>query len=963
MFRLRLLGGFSLEGPSEALTFPMPQRLAEAVLAVLAVCGDLGCSRERLMALLWPESDEARSRRALRDTLHTIRHALGPGAVLSAGELLRLDPSVVSSDVRSFAQALSSDRQADAVRSYGGSLLEGFHLDGAPDFERWLDGERTRLARECVEALEQLAHRAEAGDAWAEAAGWRARAVEQDPLNSRLVLQHARALAALGDRANAIKAAEVHTRRLREELGMEPDRDVLAEIDELRRGDVTALPDGVARATGGRLTAHPRIGEDPPGHRDPLATPTTRTTLGRTSQPGAARSRRRLVAVSALGAVVVLIAVGVLAGLFVKRKPSAVPLDAAAIAVLPFQVLGADSASPARTLARFMGDLFELKVTGEFGRRIRHPGSVAERWRAAGGTLDSSLSEEAELAVARAVGAGRLVRGTVVAVGDSLVISAGMVDVATGVVRVTPVRVEGTVGRWQQLVDHLIILLLARDAGISPETAPQLTHYRPEAIQAYLAGNAAPAFAEQKPFYRAALALDSNLVDAAVMLYAVGENVRDTAELRYAWEHQDKLTERNRAYLQVLAAGRHGRIRTEAAKIAGYEALTRRWPEWRGPWGELGDQLTNYGALAGVPDWRRRAREAFDRMDRRWGWVFWHLTELAFMDDDAAWARAALDSFASKAGVRGIGRYVPSYRWRLAMLTGDTAEAARVLPRLPDSSAVVQFALTDGRGGAQADGLAARTAPVAAFWAWARGREQAWREARRRYGSPAGGISEATAPVFWALLLGPSADTMAVEPVRRLERMADAHRTPRASADDQALARCWIAMWRLRHDDTTGARATEHYLESDGDRRYRFAGWSRLIDVLVTEAQGGDVRAALLRMDSVVRELPLPTGYLQWDPLPAEVQNLMLARMLRRYGEPQRAVAAARRRVYRAVTNYPAALPEYLREEGRLAAQVGDTAGAIRAYRHYLALRENPDPPWRAPWDSVRVELAALLRR
>ncbi len=46
-----------------------------------------------------------------------------------------------------------------------------------------------------------------------------------------------------------------------------------------------------------------------------------------------------------------------------------------------------------------------------------------------------------------------------------------------------------------------------------------------------------------------------------------------------------------------------------------------------------------------------------------------------------------------------------------------------------------------------------------------------------------------------------------------------------------------------------------------------------------------------------------------------------------------------------------------------LSGQVADTAGAIRAYRHYLALRENPDPPWRAAWDSVRAELAALVRR
>jgi DNA-binding SARP family transcriptional activator len=893
------------------------------------------------MALLWPESDDARARRALRDTLHTLRHALGSEAVLSAGELLRLDPRVVESDLHCFAQALSSDRQADAVQSYGGPLLEGFHLDGAPDFERWLDGERSRLARECLEALAQLAQRAEAGGAWAEAAGWWARAVEQDPLNSHFVLRHAGALAALGDRANAIKAAEQHTRRLREELDLGPDREVQAKIEALRRGELTA----------------PRNGEAHPAGAAPV-TLSTGISPPETPPQEAAHSRGHPIAVGVLGAVLVLAAIGGLAGLLAKGKPKALPLDATAIAVLPFQVVSADSASPARTLARFMGDLFELKVTGEFGRHIRHPGSVADRWREAGGTLDSALPEETELSVGRAVGAGRLVRGTIVTAGDSLVVSASMVDVATGALRVTPVRVEGTIDRQQELVDHLIILLLARDAGFSPASAPELTQYKPEAIQAYLAGNAAASFAEQQPFYHTALAMDSNLVDAAVAVYAVGENVRDTGELRYAWEHQDKLTGRSRAYLQVLAAGRFGRIRTEAEKIEGFEALARRWPEWRVPWGELGDQLTNFGALASVPDWRRRAREAFERMDRRASWVFWHLTELAFMDEDTARARAAIDSLATKPGGSEL---VPAYRWRLAILRGDTAEAARIRPPAP--AMVLRFALTDGRGVAQADQAPAPSPHLAAIWAWARGREPQWREAWRRGGSPAERISEATAPVFWALLLGPPADTIAAGAVRSLERMADPRRSPHASADDQALARCWIAVWRLRHGDTTGARATRRYLESDVDRQSRFVGWARLIDVLVTEENGGDVRPMLLRMDSVVRELPLPTGRQQWDPWPAEVQNLMLTRMLRRSGEPDRALAAARRRPYRAVANNLDALPEYLREEGRLAAEVGDTAGAIRAYRHYLALRGNPDLPWRPAWDSVRAELAALAVR
>jgi hypothetical protein len=38
----------------------------------------------------------------------------------------------------------------------------------------------------------------------------------------------------------------------------------------------------------------------------------------------------------------------------------------------------------------------------------------------------------------------------------------------------------------------------------------------------------------------------------------------------------------------------------------------------------------------------------------------------------------------------------------------------------------------------------------------------------------------------------------------------------------------------------------------------------------------------------------------------------------------------------------------------------GDTAAAIRAYRHYRALRSDPEPALRAQADSVRAALHAL---
>ncbi|MGH7512408.1 MAG: hypothetical protein ACREOQ_05720 [Gemmatimonadales bacterium] len=84
----------------------------------------------------------------------------------------------------------------------------------------------------------------------------------------------------------------------------------------------------------------------------------------------------------------------------------------------------------------------------------------------------------------------------------------------------------------------------------------------------------------------------------------------------------------------------------------------------------------------------------------------------------------------------------------------------------------------------------------------------------------------------------------------------------------------------------------------------------------------------------------------------------MTARLLEEQGNLPGALASVRRRAYGVV---PASyLSTYLRQEGRLAELVGDTAGAIRAYRHYLALRSNPEPSLLPERDDVRTELARL---
>jgi DNA-binding SARP family transcriptional activator len=237
-YTLRVFGGFAIEAPPGTPAGHTLQRRAEALLALLAVAGDLGCTRDRLVALLWPESDKGRARHSLRDALHSIRHALGAEAVLGVGETLRLNRTVVATDVQRFTEELAASALEEAVDSYRGPLLDGFHVNDAPEFERWLDAERLRLFGICEEAVERLAVAAEARGSWRWAARWWGRAVELDPFNTRVVVRRMWALASGGDRANAVKEAEEHQRRLVEELDLEPDPAFLAEITRVRDGSL-----------------------------------------------------------------------------------------------------------------------------------------------------------------------------------------------------------------------------------------------------------------------------------------------------------------------------------------------------------------------------------------------------------------------------------------------------------------------------------------------------------------------------------------------------------------------------------------------------------------------------------------------------------------------------------------------------------------------------------------------------
>lgn len=228
MIQLRTLGSLDLRRGEKRLDRVLAQPKRTALLVYLAVAKPHGFhTRDALIALLWPESDRRRGRRSLRKTLHFLRRHLGAEAIQSRGDDLGLAWDRVWCDANAFDEAQAAARARDALELYQGELLPGFHVSGAPDFERWLDRERPRLRRSAVRFAWTLAEEEEAAGNGIEAARLARRATALAPLEEAGHRRLMELLDRLGDRAGALRHFEVMSTRLREELELEPSRETL----------------------------------------------------------------------------------------------------------------------------------------------------------------------------------------------------------------------------------------------------------------------------------------------------------------------------------------------------------------------------------------------------------------------------------------------------------------------------------------------------------------------------------------------------------------------------------------------------------------------------------------------------------------------------------------------------------------------------------------------------------------
>src|SRR3954471_366609 len=122
MITVQLLGGACLRAGDAPLNGPPAQRHRIALLTLIVAAWPRPLSRERAMALLWPERDTANARRLLNLAVHVLRGALGEGAIASTGDGLLLNPSRLRCDLHELRSAIAAVDAERIVRLYAGTL-------------------------------------------------------------------------------------------------------------------------------------------------------------------------------------------------------------------------------------------------------------------------------------------------------------------------------------------------------------------------------------------------------------------------------------------------------------------------------------------------------------------------------------------------------------------------------------------------------------------------------------------------------------------------------------------------------------------------------------------------------------------------------------------------------------------------------------------------------------------------
>lgn len=215
-------------------------RKAKALLAWLAVNPDQQHPREKLAAVLWPDSDEVQGRHSLRQALGELRKVIpeDAGPLHATKEWIALDSTQIDVDVHAFNACLNrGDEEAleQAIELYKGEFLEGCnpHSDS---FDEWLSTYRADFNVRVSAAIEQRLHQLQKQTDHERVCYFAIRLLNIDPLQEQAYRALMQAHASQGHQAAALRWYRRCQSVLQRELGIEPDAATQALFRELLDG-------------------------------------------------------------------------------------------------------------------------------------------------------------------------------------------------------------------------------------------------------------------------------------------------------------------------------------------------------------------------------------------------------------------------------------------------------------------------------------------------------------------------------------------------------------------------------------------------------------------------------------------------------------------------------------------------------------------------------------------------------
>jgi serine/threonine-protein kinase len=950
MITVRLLGPVEIEDaggrPLEAL-LRRPKRVV--LLAYLCAATPNGYHRrDKLIGLFWPEMTQDQARHALSQSLHVLRQELGEKTILARGDGdVGVDCDLVSCDVLDLQRAIEEGRNDAALELYRGDLLEGYFISDAPEFDRWLDEERTRLREQAAGVAWALAREHIANNRLVDAERTAQRALLLVPTDESEVRGFIEALADAGDRAAAIRFYEKFAARLREEYEIEP-------------GPETKQLVGVVRSTVEPVTTDVDAGASLVSNAAPQG--------GRRVGQAAPRRRARVLAGGGVAIAVALLVYALATWPPWIRRPSAGSPDINPNLVLvgPFRVTTSDPQLV--YLRNGMVDMLHARFTGEGLPNAVDPTWAIRNWET-GDEGSAGMTAASAVGLARQMGAGQLVMGWIVGTASALELTAQMLSVPGGEL-ISSVTVRGSEGDLVGgLVDSLVLQLVGKQIqreglGLTNSLA---------AMRAYLTAREAQrrgSLVEALQAYDRALEIDSSFRMASYGMWQSCAPFGFPSPFQCnQWEHYrfrpSTLPLRERTIMQArINSPAIQRLRTadEGARLypGNADAL---WLQARN-WFKYGAVRHHDSVI--LPRAVRAIDQALELDPANLSYLHTAI-QIGAAAGDAQWPAGVRDIYLEHSDSTDLLR--PYVLWLAANGLGDSNAMREVL----DLLRVTKESTDEGRVrpviwqvryatayyGFPHDAMKIMGGGV--LGAITEGRASDLARMMKEYPleadelCPGCDIREA-----WQFIaLGPTTVGRGFEEARRiaLDRLSPyvelLETEPGRPRRAMHYAPCWYQFWRLhRGEDVAGAHNVLSAAERAGASDNRFC---LLLAAALESLENPDGPAPQFeRLDSLLSE---GGG--------CGVEDLMLADMWASRGDSSRSLQALqRRRVRRNVVCGPAYyMAEFLVREGRLAAALGDTVAAIVAYDRYLKLRTDPDPgALTEERNEVRRHLAQLVR-